>query len=49
MIEDGAKFDFTNPGRFSEQYKRTFGELPSGMRRMLFLPGRFSVNTSVRT
>jgi AraC-like DNA-binding protein len=29
VIEVAAKFGFTNPGRFSEQYKRTFGELPS--------------------
>jgi AraC-like DNA-binding protein len=29
VMEVAAKFGFTNPGRFSEQYKRTFGELPS--------------------
>jgi transcriptional regulator GlxA family with amidase domain len=29
VIEVAAKFGFTNPGRFSDQYKRAFGQLPS--------------------
>ena len=37
VIEIAAKFGFTNPGRFSEQYKRAFGELPSdALRRRAF-------------
>ena len=43
MIEVGAKFDFTNLGRFSEQYKRTFGELPSvALRRRALYPQPWS-------